>query len=176
MLNYSFLRTTTRLKSELCIASYDLPNLFGHYQSRATLVHLIRTIPKFLNPRRFPNVPTSTTKFHPLSNPMMELDPHLTHKLKRNSTFDTLALNTSFYFYMHILRSPEILISRRSLKSRHIAPAFGLSTKLHPKPQESRTPEGSTLTRGGVLNEKERIGGFQLLYLQNRPSKYVPRG
>jgi hypothetical protein len=86
-----------------------------------------------------PQVTTSTWKVHPPSNPTTGLDPHLTHRIEGNSTFD---VSVPFPFFTPILWSPEFQNSQRNLKSHHVAPAFGpfnIHSTLHSKPLESRS-------------------------------------
>jgi hypothetical protein len=98
---------------------------------------------------------------HTPYNPIVGLDTHLTHKLKGNLTFNALALNVPFSFYAHILQIPKL--PKESEISPHGSGLWPFWLFYDTTPQssvvsKSQTIKGSTLTRGGVLKEKERTG------------------
>jgi hypothetical protein len=98
-------------------------------------------------------LPQGRSIHHP--NQQVRLNPHLTHKLEENSTFDASTLNVPFLFCTHVLRSPEFLEGSQNITT-WLQPS-GLSLTLDTVFQTSRVPksqtsEGSTLARGDVLD------------------------
>jgi hypothetical protein len=119
-------------------------------------------------------VPTSTGKVHPPSNPMVGLDPHLTHKLEE---FDVRRFDTEHPFsFLHacppesqipeLPKEPKISPRGSSLRAFQLTLDTASQTSRVPK---SQTPEGSTLTRGDILDMEARTGGSRILLPPNGP-------
>jgi hypothetical protein len=125
-----------------------------------------------------PQVPTSTGKVHPPFNPTTRLDIYLTHGIEGNSTFDASTLNIHFYFCMHGLWSLEFpkepRISPRGSDLQAFQFTHDTASQTFEVPK-FKTPKGTTLTHGDMLNAEVRTGEFRALHSPSGPSKKVPR-
>jgi hypothetical protein len=122
-----------------------------------TWVHIVRTISNFL---------TLVGKVHSPSNPTTGLVHHLTHRLEGNSTFDT-----SHPFFLSTRMSSGVPNSRRSLNLSTWLQPLGLSTYPRQCTPNLRTPEGSILVHGDVLDVEIRTGGSRVLHPPNGPTR-----
>jgi hypothetical protein len=128
-----------------------------------TWVHLIRTIPRF---PEVPELPRTPTSYGGNPSTIKSIDETLSSfniQGYGNSTFDTLTLNTCFYFYVHVAS---------------VFSPFSLSKITTPQSLEvlnSQTPEGSTITRWCIkYRGKDRwVPSTQPAI---RPSEYVLGG
>jgi hypothetical protein len=133
-------------------------------------LHLISTILRFLPP---------AGKVYPPSNPMAGLNPHLTHRLEENLTFDASVLNAPFSYCTHVLRSPEFLDFRRP----GISPrgsglrAFQLTHDAASQTPGVRIPDfpkSRNLSMWWCARCRGKYGGSQILLLPIGPNRWVP--